>query len=163
MIICCSTWKEVVTLLFWPIVKHSIMDTSSFICFLSHFFTRLTFRQFLLPFRTQTSDYLVTKPKMKFFTLLSIRQLHHSFCYSKFIKKTTYWIFTQCLKITQNVSFEFLHFSLIFCPFKIDLSGTNVWPKKSRSLHSQYCKMRHLLCYFQTLWFMVINQKEVCK
>lgn len=162
MIICCSTWKEVVTLLFWPIVKHSIMDTSSFICFLSHFFTRLTFRQFLLPFRTQTSDYLVTKPKMKFFTLLSIRQLHHSFCYSKFIKKTTYWIFTPCLKITQNVSFEFLHFHWYFVPLILTCLVPMFDQKKVDRFTRNIVKW-DFFCYFQTPWFMVINQKEVCK
>ena len=33
---------------------------------------------------------------------------------------------TYCLKITQNVAFEFWHFTPIFCPIKTDLSGNTV-------------------------------------
>ena len=33
---------------------------------------------------------------------------------------------THCLKITQNVAFEFLAFSTNFCPIKTDLSGNTV-------------------------------------
>ena len=38
-----------------------------------------------------------------------------------------------CLKITQNVAFEFLilAFSTNFCPIKTDLSGNTVWPQAS--------------------------------
>ena len=41
------------------------------------------------------------------------------------------WPHTQCLKITQNVAFEFLNlaFSTNFCPIKSDLSGNTVWPQ----------------------------------
>ena len=38
-------------------------------------------------------------------------------------------IFTHCLKITQNVAFEFFNFDIFFtnfCPIKIDLSGNTV-------------------------------------
>ena len=40
---------------------------------------------------------------------------------------------SECLKITQNVSFEFLNFgfSCNFCPVKNDLSGNTVWLKTS--------------------------------
>ena len=41
---------------------------------------------------------------------------------------------SQCLKITQNVSFEFfliLAFSTNFCPIKTDLSGNTVRPQAS--------------------------------
>ena len=34
--------------------------------------------------------------------------------------------FSNCLKITQNVAFEFWHFPLIFCLIKSDLSGNAV-------------------------------------
>ena len=39
-----------------------------------------------------------------------------------------------CLKITQNVLFEFsiLAFSTNFCPINIDLSGNTVWPQALR-------------------------------
>ena len=33
---------------------------------------------------------------------------------------------TDCLKITQNVAFEVLAFSINFCPIKTDLSGNTV-------------------------------------
>ena len=37
--------------------------------------------------------------------------------------------FSQCLKITQNVAFEFFNFPRInFCPIQRDLSGNTVWP-----------------------------------
>ena len=39
---------------------------------------------------------------------------------------------THCLKITQNVAFEFfliLAFSTNFCPIKTDLTGNTVWPQ----------------------------------
>ena len=38
---------------------------------------------------------------------------------------------SQCLKITQNVAFEFLVFSTNFCPIEIDLSGNTVLPQTS--------------------------------
>ena len=37
----------------------------------------------------------------------------------------------QCLKITQNVAFQFWHFSTNFWPIKTDMSGNSVWPKAS--------------------------------
>ena len=39
----------------------------------------------------------------------------------------------QCLKITQNVSFEFFNFSIFtnFCPIKVNMSGNTVWPQAS--------------------------------
>ena len=36
-----------------------------------------------------------------------------------------------CLKITQNVAFEFLAFSTDFCPIITDLSGNTVWQQAS--------------------------------
>ena len=46
---------------------------------------------------------------------------------SQMLKKETF-IQTQCLKISQNVSFGFFnwHFPPIFCPLKSDLSGNTV-------------------------------------
>ena len=38
---------------------------------------------------------------------------------------------SHCLKITQNVAFEFFNFGIFhqfFCPIKIDLSANTVWP-----------------------------------
>ena len=39
--------------------------------------------------------------------------------------------YSHCLKITQNVEFNFLilAFSTNFCPIKADLSGNTVWPQ----------------------------------
>ena len=42
-----------------------------------------------------------------------------------------------CLKITQNVAFEFLN----FCPIKTDLSGNTVWPQTS--VFQKLAKMDH--------------------
>ena len=36
-------------------------------------------------------------------------------------------MYTHCLKITQNVAFEFLAFSTNFCPINIELSGNTYW------------------------------------
>ena len=46
-----------------------------------------------------------------------------------------YLTLSHCLKITQNVAFEFLilAFSTNICPIKSDLSGKTVWPQASGS------------------------------
>ena len=36
-----------------------------------------------------------------------------------------------CLKITQNVAFEFWHFSTNVCPMKTELTGKSIWPQDS--------------------------------
>ena len=57
-----------------------------------------------------------------------------------------YWnkMYAQCLKITQNVAFEFLilAFSTNFFPIKSDLSGNTVWPQASD--FQKLAKMDHL-------------------
>ena len=44
-----------------------------------------------------------------------------------------YWFpkIALCLKITQNVAFEFFNYGIFhqFCPIKVNLSGNTVWPQ----------------------------------
>ena len=61
-----------------------------------------------------------------------IKKKETSFIFYNFVDiiffKIEFKLATQCLKITQNVAFEFWHlaFSTNFCPIKIDLSGNTV-------------------------------------
>ena len=62
----------------------------------------------------------------------------HSSLRSQKLPKTRFWncdfrhlSTAHCLKIAQNVAFEFLAFPPNFCPIKTDLSGNTVWPNAS--------------------------------
>ena len=57
---------------------------------------------------------------MQYFIWMNFESIHST---SKTLK-------TQCLKITQNVSFEFFNIGIFhqFCTFESDLSGNTVWP-----------------------------------
>ena len=78
----------------------------------------------------------------KFVNLNDLPELLLSVCYNATLQRLTVNVVegknfkvnsagTHCLKITQNVAFEFLilAFSTNFCPIKIDLSGNTVWPQ----------------------------------
>ena len=64
---------------------------------------------------------------------------------------------THCLKITQNVTFDFLPFAFSsnICPIKSDLSGNTVWPQAS--IRSQCCEMRLFLQFSNTVWLEYIS------
>ena len=49
------------------------------------------------------------------------------------ISKIFFWkkSISHCLKITLNIAFLILAFSINFCDIKIDLSGNTVWPQTS--------------------------------
>ena len=76
---------------------------------------------------------------------------------------------TQCLKITQNVSFEFLilTLSIDFRSIKIYLSGNTVWQKNSIIDHFRHSKCKCCLLLLQCsmrliLWFSnTVKRKHV--
>ena len=76
-----------------------------------------------------------------------VGEKNHVSLYLSIIKKkkqiTGTSTLTQCLKITQNVSFEFsnLAFFTKFWPIKSDLSGNTVWPWASG--FQKFAKMDH--------------------
>ena len=81
-----------------------------------------------------------------------------------------FWGIAQCLKITENVSFQFWHFGTIF-----DLSGNTVWPQKFAKLTIYaifyelfvdsnckgsslclQCKMRYFLWFSNTVYVLMV-------
>ena len=58
---------------------------------------------------------------------------------------------SQCLEITQIVSFKFFNFDIFhhFCPIKIDLSGNSVWLQTSG-----FQKLAKVLAFFIIFWLL---------
>ena len=89
--------------------------------------------------------------------------------------------FSQCLKITLNIAFDFLNFGIFYqvCPIKSNLSGNTVWLQTSDSiarhltvfgifnklLSSQIVNVARFarnvewdfLSNFQTMWFLIAD------
>ena len=83
-------------------------------------------KTFLLLFEVQRDFLLVSK--CCFFSITNaIKKIHtyelfeHSNCF--------FHTLPQCLKVTQNVSFEVLNFGIFhhFCPIEINMSGNTFW------------------------------------
>ena len=85
--------------------------------------------QYLLTLRAARND----KAFINFFECGSYKKMSNAAgnCYCHTTQKTAKFLlalYPKCLKITQNVSFEFFNYGIStnFCPIKIDLSGNTV-------------------------------------
>ena len=80
-----------------------------------------------------SSMYTCSKHNFKALSLVKFSYTSVIWLRYKYVGWLGYNISSQCLKMTQNVSFEcsILAFSTNFCPFKTDLSGNTVWPQAS--------------------------------
>ena len=91
---------------------------------------RVFFTQFCPDWKTSSSWIIAHTVRASFLRLTLVPILK-----SKLKSSIFRWIdfeFSHCLKITQNVAFEFLtfwHFPPIFVLFKTELSGNSVWPQ----------------------------------
>ena len=85
-------------------------------------------------------------------------RLSNSSWLSRCTTKVRIHTISQCLKITKNVAFEFLHFFTIFCYIKTDLSGNTVWLFLGFLIN--FCKRSSLRSHYE--WDFFCDFQKPC-